>query len=523
MNNTSTLFVFVLLAGSLFFPRQVSAQAPDKMSYQAVIRDASDQLVTNQEVGLRVSILQNSIDGTLVYQEIYNPNPETNNNGLLTIEIGAGVPLTGTFSEIDWSDGPYFLKTETDPSGGNDYTITGTSQLLSVPYALHSGTAEILTGEITESQITDLQNYLTEETDPVFTANFDIDEPLDGDLLMYDSEAQRWVVFTPDYAAADHTHDAATNDEDGFMSADDKNKLDAIEQGAQVNVKADWNAVSGDAEILNRPESISDFALDAGNQNITNLANPVNDMDAATKAYVDNILKELGILPDNYAGTISDIEGNTYRTVTIGTQTWMSENLRASFYEDGTPIEGVYDNNDDPENTKNYGKLYTWNAVMNGVPSSDENPSGVQGVCPASWHVPGDAEWTQLIDYLSDEHGIPNESVTNGAGNALKAARQVEHPWGGSYATEKHPRWSSHDTHYGTDAFGFSALPGGVRDPDGNFINVGGGGGWWSSTEHPNTPDEAWSRTMGRGIGNVNRFNVDKDHGFSVRCVRDID
>ena len=147
------------------------AQAPQKMSYQAVIRNASDQLVTDQEVGIRISILQNSINGTLVYQEIYNPNPKTNINGLLTIEIGAGVPLTGKFSEIDWSDGPYFLKTETDPSGGTSYTITGTSQLLSVPYALHSSSSDVLSGEITESQISDLQNYLTGETDPVFEAS----------------------------------------------------------------------------------------------------------------------------------------------------------------------------------------------------------------------------------------------------------------------------------------------------------------------------------------------------------------
>ena len=170
MKKTFTLLVFVLLAGSLLFPCQVSAQAPEKMSYQAVIRNAGDQLVTSQEIGVRVSILQNSIDGTVVYQEIYNPNPETNNNGLLTIEIGAGVPLTGTFSEIDWSDGPYFLETEIDPSGGTTYTISGTNQLLSVPYALYSGTAEILTGEINESQISDLQNYLITEADPVFEA-----------------------------------------------------------------------------------------------------------------------------------------------------------------------------------------------------------------------------------------------------------------------------------------------------------------------------------------------------------------
>jgi hypothetical protein len=75
---------------------------------------------------------------------------------LLTIEIGAGVQLTGTFSDIDWAEGPYFLKTETDPSGGTTYTITGTSQLLSVPYALHAKTAEAVSGEIPE-------------TDPKFT------------------------------------------------------------------------------------------------------------------------------------------------------------------------------------------------------------------------------------------------------------------------------------------------------------------------------------------------------------------
>ena len=164
MKRTFTLFAAVL------FTAVISAQLPGKISYQAVIRNASDQLVVNQEVGLRVSILQNSIDGTVIYQEIYNPHPETNNNGLLTIEIGAGVPLTGIFSEVDWSDGPYFIKTEIDPSGGTTYTITGTSQLLSVPYAFHSRSSEILTGEITESQITDLQEYLTEETDPLFTA-----------------------------------------------------------------------------------------------------------------------------------------------------------------------------------------------------------------------------------------------------------------------------------------------------------------------------------------------------------------
>jgi hypothetical protein len=130
------------------------SQSPQKMSYQAVIRNNSNVLVTSSPVGMRVSILQGSPTGTEVYKEIYNPNPQTNANGLVTIEIGGGIPLTGTFSTIDWSSGPSFLKTETDPAGGTNYTISGTSQLLSVPFALYAKS---------------VASY--PETDPVFVAH----------------------------------------------------------------------------------------------------------------------------------------------------------------------------------------------------------------------------------------------------------------------------------------------------------------------------------------------------------------
>jgi hypothetical protein len=116
-------------------------QAPQKMSYQCVVRNASGTLITNQSVGLKISILQGTMSGAVIYSETYSPNPQTNANGLVTIEIGDGIPVTGTFSAINWASGPYFLKTETDPTGGTSYTITGTSQLLSVPYALHAKAA----------------------------------------------------------------------------------------------------------------------------------------------------------------------------------------------------------------------------------------------------------------------------------------------------------------------------------------------------------------------------------------------
>jgi uncharacterized protein (TIGR02145 family) len=125
----------------------ITAQVPQKMSYQAVIRNDKDSLVRNQPVNLRISIKQGAMDGKIVYQKIYNPMPVTNMNGLITVEIGAGSSLIGKFSSIDWSDGPYYIHTEIDPTGKNNYSLETTSELLSVPYAFHAKTAEAISGQ----------------------------------------------------------------------------------------------------------------------------------------------------------------------------------------------------------------------------------------------------------------------------------------------------------------------------------------------------------------------------------------
>jgi hypothetical protein len=105
---------------------------------------------------VRIAILQGSPTGTVVYQELFNPNPQTNANGLVSIEIGMGLPIIGTFSSIKWADGPFWLKAETDPTGGTSYTVVGTSELISVPYALYSETAESIPNNIvTSAKITD--------------------------------------------------------------------------------------------------------------------------------------------------------------------------------------------------------------------------------------------------------------------------------------------------------------------------------------------------------------------------------
>jgi hypothetical protein len=126
----------ITIWASILFTTTLFAQSPEKMSYQAVVRDGSNSLVTTSVVGMQISILQGSTSGSTIYVETQTPT--SNANGLVSLEIGSGTIVSGTFSTIDWANGPYFIKTETDPNGGTNYTITGTSQLLSVPYALHA-------------------------------------------------------------------------------------------------------------------------------------------------------------------------------------------------------------------------------------------------------------------------------------------------------------------------------------------------------------------------------------------------
>jgi len=130
---------FILL--SLLFAFSGVAQTPETISYQAVVRTANNELVPNTHLGMRVSLLHLHPNGNVVYQETYDPKPVTNMNGLVSLEIGSGTALTGDFKAIDWSSGPYYIKVETDPKGGTDYSISGTSPLLTVPYAKYADKA----------------------------------------------------------------------------------------------------------------------------------------------------------------------------------------------------------------------------------------------------------------------------------------------------------------------------------------------------------------------------------------------
>lgn len=130
MKKIITICIALIITSNLW------AQVPQKMNYQAVIRNSNNALVVSSSVGVRISILQSIVTGSAVYSETHSST--TNANGLVTLEIGSGSPQTGAFDGIDWANGPFFIKTETDPSGGTSYSIMATSELMSVPYALNA-------------------------------------------------------------------------------------------------------------------------------------------------------------------------------------------------------------------------------------------------------------------------------------------------------------------------------------------------------------------------------------------------
>ncbi|MBN2613456.1 MAG: fibrobacter succinogenes major paralogous domain-containing protein [Bacteroidales bacterium] len=362
------LIIFVLT--NLFISSSF-AQLPNKMSYQAVIRNSSNQLVINQPVGMQISILKGSAGGSTVYSE--TQKPITNNNGMIGIEIGSGEG----FNEIDWADGPFFIKTETDPAGGTNYTITGTNQLLSVPYAFYVETA---------------------------------------------------------------------------------------------------GNIPGLEELRLQSTEMEEMLIDAG------------------------------------IFTVADVEGKNYKTIKMGTQVWMAENLRTSRLNDGTDIPYISDNaawsnmttpahcwykNSEQVAKYTYGGLYNWYTVNKGK------------LCPVGWHVPSDEEWTILENFMI-ANGYNFDNTTTG--NKIAISMAAEGSWSSSSTTG-----AIGSTNTGRNASGFNARPGGYRN--GEFFYEFKECWWWTSTTSNN--NNAYGRSLNYNRVELFHGNDNKSLGFSVRCIKD--
>jgi len=395
---------------------QLQAQAPQGFNYQATVRDVNAALITNSNVYFKFNVFQGSQTTVPVFTEThYVP---TDDLGQVTLVIGEGTANTGVFSEIDWSLGSYFLGIELSINGANDYKAMGTTQLLSVPYAL--------------------------------------------------------------YAANSGNATATTPSLETVL--------------AQNN--------------------------SANDQQIKELQDPTEAQDAVTKAYIDALIANLQSQIDNLDSTsVTDIDGNIYDYITYGDQDWTVENAEMVTYRDGTPIPQQSFDTDWSnlttgawcyyENDETKGKLYNWYAVMGIHDAIETTPN--KEFAPEGWHVPSDAEWTTLEEYL-----IANGYNYDGTTEGNKIAKAMASTTGWDSSTSAGAPGNDQSLN---NSSGFNVFPEGQRNYPGSFSVEGLVAYFWSSTGF--SAFNAWYRSLGDIYSNLFRSDIWKRNGLSVRFVRD--
>jgi len=466
MQKLSTFLLTVLLTASIF------AQSPEKMSFQAVIRDNSNALIINTNIGMQISILQGSISGTAVYVETQTPT--TNANGLVNVEIGTGTVVSGVFSDIDWANGLYFIKTEIaieEPL--TTYTIIGTSQLLSVPYALHAQTAQTVTGGITE-------------TDPALAANFDFTDAANGDLLQFNGT--KWVKVTPTFIS-DYTvteSDVTTHQE--ALEITESQITDLQEYATSTELSTGL-----DGKVDKEPgKSLQAEGTQAGDMQYWNGTAWVN---LAATENEGATLKMIGGVPKWVGGTTPPSDVINPVTGKI----WMDRNLGASqVATSSVDIDA-------------YGDLYQWgrssdghekqNSPTTGILSSSDSPDHDNFITtdsnPYDWRIPQNENLWQGV---------------NGINNPCPSGYRLP-----TYSEwlEERASWSSNNA-AGAFASPLKLPMAGYRNySDGSLNDAGYFGYYWSST------GSIASRNLFFGSDIADEDLERRAYGYSVRCTKD--
>jgi uncharacterized protein (TIGR02145 family) len=515
-----------------------STGVPNKFTYQSVVRDTSGQLVTNQAVGMRLS-LQRGPQMTNLYTETHQLT--TNSNGLLTTTIGSGQPTFGMMDTIDWSGGMVYVKTEIDMSGGSNYSLVSTRELLSVPYALYS----LNSGSSTPGPVGPMGPQGPAGNDgavgpqgpqgiqgndgPQGPAGNDGAVGPQGPQGSFPAGTQpgeinywngtSWVSVPPGMRGQSLIFCDGVPTWGGCLPQVSTSPITNVGSGTPTtggNVTSDGGSMVSARGVVygtsSNPTLSNNFTTDGtGTGSFISVLSGLSPVTTYyVRAYATNGVgtsygNEFDFTTNNLmCGTASivDIDGNIYNTVQIGTQCWTQSNLKVSKYRNGDNIptglsdaqwgsttSGAYAiYNNDVANDALYGKLYNWYAVTDS-----------RGLCPTGWHVPSDGEWTTLTDFLG------GQSV---AGGAMKSTA-TQPTLGG---------WNTPNTG-ATNSSGFTGLPGGYRASGGGFYVLGDYGHWWSSSDAGS--GNAWFRILFYYYADAYRYGNFHRNGFSVRCARD--
>jgi uncharacterized protein (TIGR02145 family) len=465
------IFLFFLCHASV----ATFAQSPQGIPYQAIARNASGVAIANTAVKVRFSIRDSIATGAIKYQETHNPT--TSALGLFSVNVGMGTIVTGTFSGINWGKNAKFLQVELNITGGATYTDLGTTQMMSVPYALYAGSVFGFPTGGTEGQI---------------IAN------CGGQPTWTNNGICPGRVSSLNCAGVVQTGPAA------FSTIPVQISFSLPYSGGNGGPYSALSALSSGVSGLTASLSSGNFNNGSGNLSISISGTATTSGTASFGLNIGGQYCSLNLIVNPVSqNLVSDIDGNVYQTVTIGTQVWFKENLKVSKYKNGDQIPtGFADSqwlnltsgacavyNNDQANNLIYGKLYNYYAVAD-----------PRGLCPVGWHVPTDIEWTLL------ENNLGGTAV---AGGKLKLTSGWESPNSGA-----------------NNSSGFSALPGGDRygytlNPTvftGGYKSAGISAVWWSSTGGSTS-------SRGREINYVSessfRYSYQNHAGFSVRCIKD--
>ncbi len=506
-------FLFLLLGVSL----ELFAQQPSKFSYQFRVINNANLIVSQQKVSVRVNILQGNINGNSVYEEIHQVT--TNLDGLGSIQIGGGASNFGDFSKINWSLGNYFIKTETDPNGGSNYTLLNSNQLLSVPFALFAenvlgskgekgdiGNAgpqglpgdtglpgvvgpKGIIGNSGDAGIKGVQGDVGikgEQGTSVFSTGVN-----KGDMFYWNGTNWQLIPIGSNGMKLMYC-DTTLTWSNGFC----KGKISSIDCGSFKQIGNFYSEISSSGiikipyfggnggfienqsinsiDVLGLTATLDATFLKNGSDTLVFKINGI-PLNFGTASFNFTILNhtcafKLNVRPSKgYGEDIKDVDvwPNTYKTVYIGTQQWMQSNLKAYKYNDGSEIMNwKYKDSCDyailSTAFSNGQFLYNWYAVS-------PKFNGNRNVCPVGWHVPSSNEWTVLLDYLG-----------------------------------KNP----------TAKTLFNAIKYGCKDPAGVQKWEKTTAIWWCSDEETQTTAKFMNDLAGFG-------GFDKHYFLSIRCIKD--
>jgi uncharacterized protein (TIGR02145 family) len=479
-----------LIALALLICKLLNAQAPALIPYQAIARNAAGEPLASSTINARFTIHDGTAAGASVWQELQTVT--TTSLGLFTVQLGSSVSL----SSVNWSNSAKFMQVEIDLDSG--FVDIGTQQLLSVPYALYSGAASngVPSGGEQGQVLTNcngLPTWTNNGLCPGAITDLNCASATNQGSLTAGTAASSvssTIAYTGGNGGVYSPQSVVSTGVTGLTAALTAGTL-ASGAGSVTYTITGTPSASGTAS----------FALSLGGQSCTftrTVSSAAGGGGSSATCGAANVHN-----PNLTYGTMTDQEGNVYKTIVIGTQEWMAENLNTSIYRNGDAIPTNLDNaawqsttsgawayyNNDASYACPYGKLYNWYTCVD-----------ARQLCPTGWHVPTDAEWIVLTNYLD------GESV---AGGKMKTTGTIEAATG---------LWYSPNVE-ATNSSGFSGAPGGLRILNGEYGNIGYFGYWWSSSELDSF--NAWNHLLDFSFGTAFRNFYNRRKGFSVRCLRD--